>query len=457
MDIKEIIKSNLGIDTTPEICNEFIIYAIRNSWTNYKKELMDKETVIKNEINALPIRFVNGTVLKEYQQTIEVNSDNIEDVWIEGLEQIGLTPEYNENNKKEFFVHGIPENAGDFKVTLKYKYKGWCDGKTILSRDFSITINPDPHSLWKNIPTPTDIEFYKDDSDCEYLMVERLDGEYRKNMYAASQRGRSHAHEGKARDDDFKLFHCDNSDWYIMTVADGAGSSQYSRKGSEIACKTALEHCKEKLIDNKDFEEYIKIFKENETPDNRKYVGDNIYDIVGNAAFKAHKAIVTFATKKGLKAKDFATTLLLAICKKFDFGWFVASFWVGDGAMCIYDKDRHYIKMLGTPDEGEFSGQTRFLTMPEIFTDSKSFYGRLKFSIEKDFTALLLMTDGVSDPMFETDVNLNSIEKWDELWDNIKSEVEMDDDKPESKYQLLRWLDFWSQGNHDDRTIAILH
>ena len=125
--------------------------------------------------------------------------------------------------------------------------------------------------------------------------------------------------------------------------------------------------------------------------------------------------------------------------------------------MCIYDKERQYFKLLGTPDGGEYAGQTRFLTMPEIFSDAKSFYGRLKFSIEKDFTALLLMSDGISDPMFETDANLNKIEKWNDLWENIGKEVELADDNSESQYQLLKWLDFWSPGNHDDRTIAILY
>lgn len=243
----------------------------------------------------------------------------------------------------------------------------------------------------------------------------------------------------------------------FVTVADGAGSARYSREGSRIACETVINHCKEKLTDANAFEKYIRIFKEQETPENRKCVGDNIYDVVGNAAFKAHKAINEEAGKKGVSPKDYSTTLLLAICKKFDFGWFVASFWVGDGAMCIYDKERQYFKLLGTPDGGEYAGQTRFLTMSEIFSDPKSFYSRLKFSIEDDFTALILMSDGISDPMFETDANLNKIEKWNELWDDINKEVELKDNNLESQHQLLKWLDFWSAGNHDDRTIAILY
>lgn len=92
-------------------------------------------------------------------------------------------------------------------------------------------------------------------------------------------------------------------------------------------------------------------------------------------------------------------------------------------------------------------------------------FSRLRFSIEDDFTALMLMTDGVSDPMFETDRNLHDYSKWNEFWNKIKEGfpddsipgVDLRDDNPEAKDQLLRWMDFWSAGNHDDRTLAILY
>ena len=156
--------------------------------------------------------------------------------------------------------------------------------------------------------------------------------------------------------------------------------------------------------------------------------------------------------------KSYATTLLLAICKQFSYGWFIASFWVGDGAICLYDQISHTAKMLGTPDEGEYAGQTRFLTMPEIFKDGTALYQRLRFQIIPDFTALFLMTDGVSDPKFETDANLNNPAKWDALWNDLSENgVELSDDNEAAKEQLLQWLDFWSPGNHDDRTIAILY
>lgn len=453
MNVQEILE-RIGIKATNEEYEDFENRLLKKLWTEYNTECMEQATIIKNKVDAADITFPNGTVNKAYKVNVTIPKQDVDDYWFEGLDVIGLEEEIDGNG---CVVQGIPLVAGSYDFKLCYKYKGWIDGKPVLQRNFTIAINPDPRSLWKDIPTPLDIEYFKADYATDYIKVDSLDEQSRKDLVAASKRGRSHAHEGKARDDDFRLYHCDTTDWYVIAVADGAGSAKFSREGSRIACETVVNHCKEKLSAANDFEEYIRILQNQETPENRKWVGDNIYDIVGNAAFKAHKAINEKARERGTSPKDYSTTLLLAICKRFEFGWFVASFWVGDGAMCIYDKDRQYFKLLGTPDGGEYAGQTRFLTMPEIFNDAKSFYGRLKFSIEKDFTALLLMSDGISDPMFETDANLNRISKWNELWESIVKEVDLTDDNSESQHQLLKWLDFWSPGNHDDRTIAILY
>ena len=457
MELKDRL-SNLMIDCTDARIEDFSQWIVKKLWNEYDKEYMDRRVIIENQIKELPIVIPNGTVGKEYTSTIRLPENIVEEYWIEGLEAIGLQGNPIEHNI--CVISGTPNEAGSFEIVLKYKYKGAIDEKDLLQRKFSIAINPDPRTLWKNIPTPVDIEYYQPDSDRTYVKVEARDGKPQKDIVAASQRGRSHAHEGNPRDDHYRVEYLEDCGWYIMAVADGAGSAKYSRKGSWLACDTSVEHCKSYFSDEKslhDFEEYITTYNGDANDEYRKLLGDSIHQLIGNAAFKSYKAIEAESNAKGVPIKNYATTLLLAVCKKFDFGWFVASFWVGDGAMCIYDKERRYFKLLGTPDEGEFAGQTRFLTMSEIFRDVTSFYGRLKFSIEQDFTSLMLMTDGVSDPMFETDAKLNRIEKWDALWENITKEVELTDDNTESQYQLLKWLDFWSQGNHDDRTIAILY
>lgn len=458
MELKDRL-SNLMIECSDARFEDFTQWVVKKLWNEYDKEYMDKRVIIENQIKELPIVIPNGTVGKEYSATIRLPEDVVEDYWLDGLDEIGLQGNPEEHNVCT--ISGVPTTAGSFEIVLRYKYKGCIDEKDFLQRKFSIAINPDPRTLWKDIPTPEDIEYYQPDRDQTYVRVEARDGVPQKDIVAASQRGRSHAQEGNPRDDHFRVEYLEDCGWYVMAVADGAGSAKFSRKGSSIACDVSVDYCREILLDKgkeAEFEEYIASSNaKKEDAELKKWLDDFIYKLIGNAVWKAHNAIEAEAKSRGALSRDYATTLMLSVCKKFSFGWFVASYWVGDGALCIYDKERHYFKLLGTPDGGEYAGQTRFLTMNEIFKDGATIFSRLRYSIEQDFTALMLMTDGVSDPMFETDANLNKIEMWDALWENITNEVELTDDNTESQYQLLKWLDFWSRGNHDDRTIAILY
>lgn len=424
---------------------------------------MNQRIMIENEIRQLGLRFPNGTVKKDYSVSFELPTDKISDIELIGAEELGLVLAVGEDGRCS--LSGKPKTAGDFSLKLRYRT---VEGEPASELAIPVAFNPNPRDLWKNIPTDTGIPYYKPDCDNAYIKVESAaDGTPKKDIVAASQRGRSHAQEGKARDDHFSLFHCDESDWYIIAVADGAGSAKYSRKGSEVACQTVIDHCKSLLLDNPDFEASIREYEaERENQEKRTNVTRHVIDIVYKGAVKAHEAVkkVSEANEEA-KLKDFATTLMFAICKKYDFGWFIASFWVGDGAMCLFDAENKTAKLLGTPDEGEFSGQTRFLTMPEIFRDPEVVAKRLRMAIVPDFTALFLMSDGISDPMFETDKNLNDYAKWEEFYNNLQNGfpedeiggVDLSDDNEASKDQLLRWLDFWSPGNHDDRTIAILY
>lgn len=454
------VLKRVGVEPTEDEFIDFENRIIKGLWNKMQNERMDERLIIKNAVESARIVFPNGRVGEEYNAEIPFRIDGVEDYELEGLEQIGLTYEKTDGG---FHITGCAQpkdiKGGDFPIVLRYKPVNLLPGESHLERKLTIILNPDPRTLWKDIKTPRDIEYFKEDEAMQYVFVAEKNGIPRKDIVAASQRGRSHAHEGKPRDDHFRLHYCKDSEWYIIAVADGAGSAKYSREGSRIACETAVEHCKMALTDDSEFENAIIAFQTNNDAESRKIVGDRVYRIVGNAALKAYNSIKQEAERKeGAVVKDYATTLLLTISKKFDFGWVVASFWVGDGAICVYNAEKHTAEILGTPDSGEFGGQTRFLTMPEIFSDTASFYNRLRFKIYPDFTALMLMTDGVSDPKFETDANLLNVEKWDALWTEMKdNSVELTDDNDEAQRQLLNWLNFWDRGNHDDRTIAILY
>ncbi|MNY17651.1 hypothetical protein D3C86_1509790 [compost metagenome] len=72
------------------------------------------------------------------------------------------------------------------------------------------------------------------------------------------------------------------------------------------------------------------------------------------------------------------------------------------------------------------------------------------------------MTDGIYDPKFVTENKLEDLDTWQsfirdlegENEDNIKVNFIEDENIQD---QLLDWMDFWSKGNHDDRTLAIIY
>jgi serine/threonine protein phosphatase PrpC len=117
---------------------------------------------------------------------------------------------------------------------------------------------------------------------------------------------------------------------------------------------------------------------------------------------------------------------------------------------------------MGVPDSGEFSGQTRFLTMNEIFAEN-SYISRIKYKIVNKSSKLILMTDGITDAKFQTDAALDKIEVWNGFIEDLEGTNEDDlaidfaGDIKLSEENLMKWMDFWSPGNHDDRTIAILY
>ena len=389
----------------------------------------------------------NGMVGKPYSTVLEFLPSSNAGVHyqVEGINDLGLL-----FDKDARTLSGTPSAQGDHKIYLAYRItyaSGKFEDKYYV---LQLIINHDPRSLWKNIDPDKNDPYWKPNEDKATLITpERV-------MVAASKRGRSHAHEGTFRDDDFGFRYMKDTGWHIVAVADGAGSAKYSRRGAQIACETALNYL-EKILSAEMTENIAKLASEynlNPSPETSKPVADLLYSTLGNSASHSYNAILDEATEKSALPKDYSTTFIVSIAKKFPFGYFVAAFWVGDGGVGIYEAGKG-VKILGESDGGEFAGQTRFLTMKETVQPVEVFR-RIRFNIVEDFTALVLMSDGITDAKFQTDNNLARLEKWDELWKDITGTVELSRDNNEMDQQLLDWLDFWSPGNHDDRTIAIV-
>lgn len=398
-------------------------------------------------VSSQPILLPNGTVGKPYKFNVLKlcsSSSGIVELHVEGLESTGLHFEAD-----TWILEGIPEKPGDFSPSILYRSKRQNDPSSFAKSTLSLTINADPKSLWKDLPSDKTDPYWKPDSDSKVLLQKRL-------LIAASQRGRSHAHEGKFRDDDFGLDYL-NDGWYLATVADGAGSSKFSRKGSKIVCSCVLDYLKQNMgvAFDTDFEINLTKYscnKENITI--KKTIQDKVYTLLAGAAHAAFKKIQEEASIQSVPLKDYATTLIVSVMRQYEFGWFVGAYWVGDGGIGIYSRDSD-VRLLGEPDGGEFAGQTRFITMPEVW-EASEIYKRVRFEVIDDFTAVILMTDGITDAKFESENNLKNIEKWDILWDDLTRTVPLAQRDGSHEKELLQWLNFWSPGNHDDRTIAIL-
>ena len=192
------------------------------------------------------------------------------------------------------------------------------------------------------------------------------------------------------------------------------------------------------------------ISRESDQDSAQKQIDEELYYLFGNAAKESVLAIKSEAESTGALYKDFSTTLIITIQKKVATGYFVASYWVGDGGVGVYLQGQD-LTLLGKADSGEFAGQTRFLDAAMI--TPQEIMNRIRSIIVPDFTAIIAMTDGITDPEFETDANIENRDKWAELWAELSPLTET----PDPDAALLSWLDFWSPGNHDDRTIAMLY
>jgi len=247
--------------------------------------------------------------------------------------------------------------------------------------------------------------------------------------------------------------------WYSLTVADGAGSSRFSRRGSQIACKTVKSHLRGSLSTPSDnplaalVSEWV---SEPNDPALKSRLITALYTLFGQAVFEARNAIDKEAALLKSVARDFHTTLITSLVHPVANGsWFIATFSIGDGAAAVVGAPGGTPCLLTRPDGGEFAGQTVFLTMKEALATTEAVMGRISFHIVSDFKGLLLVTDGISDPRFDSDEALADPASWDLLWNEILAVISPSTNLEEASSALVDWMGFHSPGHHDDRTLIL--
>ena len=375
---------------------------------------------------------------------------------IAGLEDIGLT--FDPENPR---LHGTPriEPGQALQKELEVVLVRWDNPAVRVEAILSLFINPNPHTLWKKIEPDASLEHRKAhrDSLCEAGPPMVL---------AASVRGRSHENSGAFREDDFHVGRTADEVWTVVAVSDGAGSAKLSRLGSQIATKTcvasllaALEQ--ESVGIEATLKEASSVEDSDERIDKLEDAGRNLLlEPVGRAAFAANKAIREKAAELGVEEKTLAATLMFAALRRVGDDVLAASYWIGDGAAALLDPASGWFRLLGEADGGEFSGQTRFLLSSEFPTPEKaweSIHKRFRSVVAPADAVLLLMTDGVSDPKFGTDNALREPARWLSFWnEDLAAQLPLSEPTDELGGKLEEYLQFWSKGDHDDRTLALV-
>jgi hypothetical protein len=308
-----------------------------------------------------------------------------------------------------------------------------------------LLINPDPASLWKELDPPAGAPYARPSTDA----AEFFHGPYR--IIAASRRGRSHANRGEFRDDAFAVGYASSTGWLVVVVADGAGSAKYSRCGAQLACEAvkarltaALNQSDPVLVDG-----LGKLHDETEQTEARAALRQTLYE----AALRAHYALQEEVQQPAESLpepptlRNFDTTLLVLVMKPLSEGHVAATFAIGDGGAGVLTAPTEG-HPLTRPEGGEHAGQTTFLTMPSTLRNEESNLER-RFHLEwlPSVTAALVMTDGITDPKFPSDAAFADPAAWAELWQDLQPALA-------SPELLLNWMNFFSPGNHDDRTLV---
>jgi serine/threonine protein phosphatase PrpC len=238
-------------------------------------------------------------------------------------------------------------------------------------------------------------------------------------MVGASRRGRLHEHEGTFREDAFAIEAA--AGWWLVAVADGAGSHHLSRVGSKVAVKTAVQ---------------AMVNRVKKTPP---------LDVTARVALQealkcAWKALYDEAQKREVNFKDLSTTLLLLAYHPGNNLVGVAQ--IGDGLLAAQLEDSN-IALLGQPESGEYSGETVFLTNHK--------FAELESKVETPeppgpLKLLFVMTDGVADDLYPPQDRLPV------LIEPMPEVLAADD----PKQALLELINYPRTGSFDDRTLVVL-
>ena len=269
--------------------------------------------------------------------------------------------------------------------------------------------------LWKYMPVPND----EPEAMPEYVhRFARFPGG---DVIAARVRGKKHKHEGTNCDDWYET--ANFGEIIFVAVSDGAGSKKFSRIGARESCKAAVGYLatafKREYAKKPQIEEALG--RELSDPKCMEACGV-LAGIVQQSVIKAAESVEAAyysraadpayeaVLKREPEFKDFSGTLLVAVLVPVGKGakeHLAISCQVGDGMIALLNTRGEFassLKLMGVADSGEFSGETDFLTSPQM-KNIHTLQTRTKIS-RSEADLVMVMSDGVADDYFPNEKEL---------------------------------------------------
>jgi serine/threonine protein phosphatase PrpC len=295
---------------------------------------------------------------------------------------------------------------------------------SILQKAIPVTPIPPPVKMtparWRHLPSnQQDSYYYPEDYTTSMAGV----ASYR--MVAASHRGKTHAHQGTFREDAVALG--TTSHWNILAVADGAGTADLARVGSNLAVNSAVAAIKDAMPPMPAEED----------------VGKAVW--AGLRA--AYHALRNFATEEGVSFTHLSTTLQLLVHWPQDRGCLVGVAHVGDGIVTAETLDGQYYLLTDPDTDPDDSSRTLFLTSGPL----KSWMERTRvYQFDEPLDVVALMTDGLSGDLEPYAELLHT-----NLFEALRNRV-LCYPLPQQERALLSLISYDRRGSFDDRTLAVL-
>lgn len=186
------------------------------------------------------------------------------------------------------------------------------------------------------------------------------------NIVQASVTGTGHIKNGIGCQD-YNHYELLEGETVIAAVADGVGSVSMAYEGAKLAVDTFLSAVKKILLDKK-----------------HPSVEEEWVDVMVNGFRQARMGLERQAQTKGMKLKEYATTLIAIILTD---DWLVIG-QIGDGGAVALVEDNQLLT-ISTPQKGEYANHVFPLTMPDALEAAKFSARNLKIQ------AVALFTDGI--------------------------------------------------------------